>query len=383
MNNNEIRIFPFNLGQDFRSDDIEGIEDGRNLLQYKLIYLFGTGFIGLFALLSLINDRISLAIFLSGCLALTLLVHLYVKKTRNIDNASGYLTTILFCLAVYLVTTGGVEETGPIWTYPLIVLIMSLLGHRHGLIANLALIASLAILMFAAPLTPYFVNYSQEFQSRFLATLTVLTLMSWAIEYSRGIAFGRLHLLSKELDRVSRTDHLTGLQNRRGVLEQLNAELNRYQRRDSEFSILLIDIDNFKRINDRWGHTAGDCILKKLSRLMIDQLRNMDVVARWGGEEFLILLPDTRVDAAIKVAENMRASIELAGFQCTDSGNHTTVSIGVSGAMPDKDIFSLIDFADAALYRAKQSGKNRVVNGMEENNHHPDDDHESEKLFAL
>jgi diguanylate cyclase (GGDEF)-like protein len=383
MDNNEIRIFPFNLGKDLQSDDIEGIEDGRNLLQYKLFFLVGTSFIALFGLINLLKDRIPVAIFLCGCLALTMLVHLYVKKTRNIAVASWYFTTILFCLMIYLVMTGGVGQTGPIWTYPIVILVMSLLGHRHGLIANLTLIGVFTILMFSAPLTPYLVNYSVEFQSRFLATLTALTLLSWAIEYSRGIAFGQLHLLSKELDRVSRTDHLTGLQNRRGALEQLNAELNRYQRNNSGFSILLIDIDNFKRINDRWGHTAGDCILKKISRLMAEQLRDMDVVARWGGEEFLILLPDTLVDDSMKVAENIRASIELAGFHCTDSGNHTTVSIGVSAAIPDRDIFSLIDIADAALYRAKQSGKNRVVNGMEANNYHPDDDHESEKLFVL
>lgn len=154
------------------------------------------------------------------------------------------------------------------------------------------------------------------------------------------------------------TDQLTGCYNRKMFHDLLVAETARASRHGKLFSIILFDIDNFKLVNDTYGHLVGDEVLKALSAIVSGNIRKSDVFARWGGEEFSILLPETDRNGASVVAEKVR--IAIAAHECGKAGRNTC-SFGVAEFSAEKDTNSIIYYADKALYHAKENGKNQVV----------------------
>lgn len=167
------------------------------------------------------------------------------------------------------------------------------------------------------------------------------------------------------LSEVSTRDSLTGLYNRWFVIEKIDSEINRALRHGSPMSLLMLDIDHFKRINDTWGHAAGDQVLQGIGKLLRESCRVYDVPGRYGGEEFCIVLPETRVGNTTIVAERIRQRLESTELPCGDTNIVVTASIGIAGMeAPDAtEILSpaaLIDRADRALYSAKSRGRNRI-----------------------
>lgn len=157
-------------------------------------------------------------------------------------------------------------------------------------------------------------------------------------------------------------DGLTGVYNRRFFEPRLAEEFQRHRRYFRSLSLIMLDIDHFKNINDTYGHQAGDSILKNLSRFVEDRIRNVDIFARYGGEEFCILLPETSLDSANVLAENIRRQLEMEVFHFKEIDIQITVSQGV--ATLTKLIESaeqLLKMADDALYEAKKTGRNKVV----------------------
>jgi diguanylate cyclase (GGDEF)-like protein len=167
---------------------------------------------------------------------------------------------------------------------------------------------------------------------------------------------------NEELHQLSITDALTGLHNRKHMMETLAMEVARALRYDKLFSILMIDIDDFKKYNDTHGHLAGDEVLRELGTFLKDSLRTEDYAARYGGEEFLLLLPETGAEGAGQLAERLRRRLEEQAIGGADGCGGITVSIGVA-AFPANgtDPETLITQADSAMYHAKQSGRNRVM----------------------
>jgi diguanylate cyclase (GGDEF)-like protein len=163
---------------------------------------------------------------------------------------------------------------------------------------------------------------------------------------------------NEELARLSVTDQLTGLYNRRRLMEQLNGEVSRSRRHEHAFSILVMDVDHFKKFNDAYGHLAGDRVLAGLADVIRESTREIDCPARYGGEEFVVVLPETDLDQAVEVAERIRTTLATRIFE----GRRVTLSIGV-GEFPahGETAEALIASADAALYRAKNEGRNRVI----------------------
>jgi len=172
-----------------------------------------------------------------------------------------------------------------------------------------------------------------------------------------------LAVRQKELQRLTRLDGLTGLYNRNTFVELTRQELARAQRQGSATSILLLDLDLFKHVNDTWGHPAGDAVLKNVSAVANNSVRITDLVGRLGGEEFIILLPNTPLEAARWLAEKVRANVERTPTVWEGGQIRSTVSIGVaSTSAADKHDFDhLYSTADQALYSAKDKGRNRVV----------------------
>jgi len=165
------------------------------------------------------------------------------------------------------------------------------------------------------------------------------------------------------LEALATTDPLTRVLNRRALLDRLNAEVDRAKRYDSGLTMLLLDVDYFKQINDTAGHLAGDRVLRQLGALLEDAMRKVDVIARYGGEEFVAILPETQVEGGVAFAERLRERIAAQEFDVgRERPVHLTVSIGIA-TFPSARVDSTEDLfarADEALYRAKSAGRNQV-----------------------
>jgi diguanylate cyclase (GGDEF)-like protein/PAS domain S-box-containing protein len=191
--------------------------------------------------------------------------------------------------------------------------------------------------------------------------------VSHVIEYTRNITDRKKEEEEKKrlistLNHLSTTDSITGLFNRRALNEMLKHELDRATRYESDLSLVLCDIDKFKRINDTFGHTAGDRALVAVAHVLRQTLRKSDILGRYGGDEFMIILPDTSLDGAKKLAEKVRQSVEELDMETPENKRiRFTLSMGVaSRCAPDENIDTLVAFADTALYASKESGRNKV-----------------------
>ncbi len=167
----------------------------------------------------------------------------------------------------------------------------------------------------------------------------------------------------RALEEQATHDALTGLLNRRALLERLGAELSRVQRGTSNVGLLLCDIDHFKRVNDTHGHGAGDVVLREVARVLAQSCRPTDVVARYGGEEFVVVVPATSASELDAIAERVRRAVESLRVSSGESPVTVTISLGgalaLAGSAPRAD--PLIALADAAMYQAKRDGRNRYV----------------------
>lgn len=163
----------------------------------------------------------------------------------------------------------------------------------------------------------------------------------------------------KRISKLLITDQLTGIYNRVKLDELLELEWLRFKRGGNPYSLLLIDIDHFKQVNDKLGHLAGDSILRQVAQTLLSRIRKNDIVGRWGGEEFLVWCPETNLQGAIQLAETLRQSIERSPI---NSSTHLTVSIGISVCTPKTtSLESLFGEADNAMYKAKKAGRNKVL----------------------
>jgi diguanylate cyclase (GGDEF)-like protein len=167
----------------------------------------------------------------------------------------------------------------------------------------------------------------------------------------------RYKKMEEELRCLSVTDCLTNSYNRRYFTKKLEEETERARRTGSKFSLIMLDIDRFKSINDRFGHNAGDSVLKSMAELIKNRIRKIDTLARWGGEEFVILLPDTTVKNAVRLAEELRESISRMDIPGV---GRVTASFGVAGYCPGDTIDTLIQRADNYMYEAKAAGRDSV-----------------------
>ena len=158
------------------------------------------------------------------------------------------------------------------------------------------------------------------------------------------------------LTQASYTDLLTGLPNRRAMLERIKAELDRSARGLSHPALLMVDVDHFKQVNDRFGHEVGDRVLQALATSLSSAIRGYDLCARWGGEEFLVLLPDSEPQAALGIGEKIRQAATQAATELPA----ITLSVGVAAHRQGETLTSLVQRADDAMYEAKHLGRNQV-----------------------
>lgn len=197
-----------------------------------------------------------------------------------------------------------------------------------------------------------------------LLALSTVSLLIHQMHQLRRQAQVRQHELAEALDRIrdlATHDELTGLINRRRMQELMHTEKHRTVRSGRGFCLAMIDIDHFKRVNDRLGHVAGDEVLARVAGTIAAGLRETDIVARWGGEEFLVMFTDTDEDTAERVLLRIQASLAQTCVTEADASLRVTFSAGVGNHLRDETLTRTIDRADRALYAAKAAGRNRVV----------------------
>ncbi|EWH09069.1 diguanylate cyclase [Catenovulum agarivorans DS-2] len=309
---------------------------------------------------ALLESNFVLAMVLTSAALIFFAAHLAIRFSSSYHLPSRLVLYSLSLLMLYLIYSGGVDNTGPLWTYILPPVALFLGGLSLGLF-NIVLFSVLCLFLL------YFngghfilADYTDSYKLRFILSFFTVTFLSCCYEYSRKASYEHIQSLSDKFEQLAKTDPLTGLANRREMMEQINKEYARLSRNNSTLSLLLLDVDRFKTINDGFGHDVGDIVLQELANIFTQNIRVHDIVARWGGEEFLIMLPDTNTQQAIEVAEKLLNKVATHHFEIKHFRKQVTVSIGVAELHPLTTVTNAVAKADKYLYQAKQNGRNQV-----------------------
>ncbi|WP_339515319.1 biofilm regulation diguanylate cyclase SiaD [Pseudomonas sp. RL_15y_Pfl2_60] len=172
--------------------------------------------------------------------------------------------------------------------------------------------------------------------------------------------------LNLALKEASNRDPLTALANRRMLIERLKEEVSRATRQNKTFVLAMVDVDHFKQINDNWGHDIGDRMLEEIARVLQAEVRSYDLCGRWGGEEFLILLPDTDLDSAAQVIDRVRSGLRALAVRVSTELLSVSASFGVAEHRADESYSQTLNRADAALLQAKRNGRDRCIYASDE-----------------
>lgn len=234
----------------------------------------------------------------------------------------------------------------------------------------------LALISFVFFSTCYIISNLNEplYASEFLNTLkpyvyiinmfiTFIALLGFSILFLIEIetAYSNLYSKNLELDNLANTDPLTGLYNRRTMKAHIQNMYEDYNITKNPFSVIVCDIDNFKKVNDTYGHECGDEVLKTISSVLSSLTRGQDFLCRWGGEEFIVFLHNIDKDMARTIAERIREKIQETEMQFGDTKLHITMTFGVASVTETDDYEELFNLADSRMYEGKKSGKNKVV----------------------
>ncbi len=308
------------------------------------------------------------------------------KKGRHAEVARSlfFAFVILMFLPFAFLDSGGSNNNALGYTFIILVAVTYLFKERTRLVLIASLIAVFVLLLLVEYHLPHMVHQqparTQLIDRMIQVPLQIVAIFLIVLQFSRAydrtnqeladeraklqdsmerliLSEQKLQESNLELERLAVTDKLTQLPNRVKIDELLELELARTGRSGQEFSILILDIDFFKSINDTHGHQAGDIVLKEFAVTVKDSLRKTDTVGRWGGEEFLIVVPAVGIEAATVMAEKLRRIIETKQFTGVPG---ITCSFGITSSVPGDSVTAMIKRADQALYRAKNAGRNRV-----------------------
>lgn len=293
---------------------------------------------------------------------LSLLLLLYLRKMVKADGV--YLGICSFYIVLCSITTiiGRTEISFFLWSFVLPIACFSLLGDQKGIGFTIFFFCLSLFLMTAPERMLFSKPYSSYVVARYGIIYIIITLASYYYESSQKVLINDIQQEKDKYERASKLDPLTGLFNRREMMARMENEQKRQLQNNNYFTVILSDIDNFKGINDTFGHDTGDHVLKMITLIIKDQIRGIDCFSRWGGEEFLIMLIETSLDGGQNVAERIRKKIEEAEFNYKNSNISVTMTFGLSVHQgTDDNIESCIKRADQALYEGKKQGKNRII----------------------
>jgi len=288
-----------------------------------------------------------------------------IKLEKTLNKAIIITNMIFFLFFISFLIIDQNKDFGLIWTIFVPIVLISLNGHKKGLKYSLIFYTIAFILAYNGIGSWDDGRWNEHSFIRFfvalIALLYVLYINELVIYRSNMILTQKEEQEQKyikKLQKLAQKDFLTGIYNRRYINDLLEIELKEAKRYDKDLSVAIIDIDYFKHINDKYGHNTGDYVLKKFTQLIEQNIRETDLFGRWGGEEFIIIFTNTTLEVAYEKCLKLKNIVQNYNFAIVKS---LTCSIGVANFSQNDKVFDLVEKADKALYRAKQTGRNKVI----------------------
>lgn len=348
---------------DFSSpvDQVRRIELRRRILTSGYMLIFAMAITGAMAVMALTDGELLLSGVLFGIAGIILGVYVAINLVGQSSKTPLLVGLLLLVLYFYLLLSGGVKNTGLMWAVTLVPGFINLYGYRAGTATLLAVGGATALILFYPEFPGLTAEYDTAYRARFLAVFGALTALTALLDSSRQQTQQLLQHLTEELEARASTDALTGLVNRREAYRAMNELERRDHQMAGRYTVLVGDLDNFKTINDEHGHGFGDRVLRDVARILQENTRVGDIVSRWGGEEFLILLPNTDLEGGGVLAEKLRERVQALS-DAYEEPVQVSISFGVAeGDAHEYTHGQLLAEADARMYRAKHDGRNRVV----------------------
>lgn len=349
-----------------REEELQLERTGIYLILVSAIFSF---YLFAFILANLFRSRWLIAGVLGVFLVLVLVNIVVARKPQNRVRLPTLLVVNCVIMALFSFWHGGIGGSGFIWGFVFAPLTFYIKGKRAGVIYSVIIIAGESILSMLAHLGITGYAFPVDMLLVLLSGFIVLVLFIYVYEQIRDQfehavdqKNTQLMTLNQDLLQLAHIDFLTELLNRRKIIGCLREEIDRFSRYRIPLSVILLDVDHFKNINDTYGHPFGDEVLRQISKVLRGSLRDLDKIGRFGGEEFLIVLPSTGADDALRLAERIRKQLRELAVR-TKEGVEVPVaaSFGVAEIGDAEDDSLLIARADRALYRSKTEGRDRVT----------------------
>jgi len=358
-------------------------EEKTRLQHYIIFMILGIPTMCIFGVSNLLKGNPLIFAF-SSAAALGLIAGLVLlKRIKNGYWIYRSNALLYVCLVSYMIIIGGDDGSKALWSYTIPLICCFLFGTKEGgLWSSFVMVMAFFTFSQTTILSIEVHNYSPSFQLRFIITYVFCTIISMWLEYSRHFFLKqseansddliKQHIklkeeieyrkkLEKELLVIARIDTLTGILNRGAFFSAAEKEWNKHVRNSKTLSFAVLDIDHFKKINDKFGHPAGDAVLNKLTQCCIDSIRSFDIFGRIGGEEFALLISETELEETRTVLERLRLAVESTTVEYEGQLIACTISIGFCTSIPPNDILTdMYKKADYALYQAKNSGRNKI-----------------------
>lgn len=293
-----------------------------------------------FIIYRIINEDWAVAAIDAIVLAIMLAFFKLNYGRNNVSSARVTMSVFLMVACVAVVYIKGLSSV--FWYFPAVIVVYYLMPP-----------ASAVVISITSAVTLSFILFPQTESIVFASILVPCTLMNLILY----ITFNSYRKIEKQLTRLVTLDALTGIRNRRSLTQELANRVMTQRRSFTDISLVMFDLDNFKSINDRYGHLAGDEVLIHLAKVISLNIRAADSLYRYGGEEFVLLLPETSLTEAADVCENLRKLVETYRFP---SDVKVTISMGAARQAEGESAAEWLERADAALYKAKQNGRNCV-----------------------
>jgi diguanylate cyclase (GGDEF)-like protein len=316
----------------------------------------------LFAFYSYYQGDMDLATFYLAMAAL-LLVGLGIHSIFDRPRTARLLLAAVMIGSYFYLLSGASDGSALLWCLTIIPVLVGCFGYRSSIFILGAVLAGSAWLFYGPSILILMPAYNDVTLVRFLSSFAVLSLFAIAMDNSHSRSLNRYKDLSRRVDQIAHQDQLTKLPNRHDMEQRLEKKYQQYRLVNQPFSILLADLDNFKFINDRYGHDVGDEVLHAIGALLSEPLRGEDVVARWGGNEFMVLLPTANSEAAVNIAERLRSQAGKLAMEAQGDQLRISLSVGVASIDKCTGIDDLISTAENGLYQAKHMGRDMVIVG--------------------
>ncbi len=359
------------------------IEVLRKIVLSNLMIFLGSVFITLLSMLAFFQRYYLLGVVDLFFLSFIICLFFYLRKTKNLHLTSHLGTLVLGLFFAFLTASGSGNNTAVLWslTFPMITIF--LLGISRGTPISALLLIFTVMVFYLGHYVEYLPVYKIDLALRFVPVYVIIHLLSLVMEKVRKIVQNRIEQTNADLEsanqekesliqklsvtmaevkRLSIIDPLTGLHNRRHFEAEAAKEIKRAERSNLPLSIIMMDIDHFKKINDQYGHVCGDQVLTKIAAVSLHALRSTDLHGRYGGEEFVFFLPETHLSGARELAERLRKAFADLTFEKTGRSFSVTASFGIYERKgKEHSLETFLERCDHALYEAKKRGRNCAV----------------------